>query len=78
MKTFCHYKKTEIKKKIKISVDVFITKRKTLVHFAFVNPLMLYHFYDELICFVQKEWDERKFFLEDYKMIYPHVISLSC
>ena len=23
---------------------------------------MLYHFYDELICLVQKEWDERKFF----------------
>lgn len=46
--------KTEIRKKYKIPVDVFISKRKKLVHFSFVNPLISYHFCDELVSLVQK------------------------
>ena len=63
------------KKKYEIIVNVFVSKKKKLVLLAFENSLMSYPFFDEIIHFVYKEWEQRKCFFEDYEMIYPCVIT---
>lgn len=63
MNVFCCYIKEELSKKFTIEADVFVSKKKELVHFAFTRPLISYPFYDEIIDFVVDQWEERKTFL---------------
>ena len=63
MNVFCCYIKEELSKKFTIEADVFFSKKKELVHFAFTRPLISYPFYGEIIDFVVDQWEERKTFL---------------
>ena len=45
------------------------------MHIAFKKPVSEYELFDRLIDFVSNEWEKRKIFFEDYKMIYPGLIS---
>ena len=49
---FCCYIKEGLSKKFRIEVDVFLSKKKQLVNFAFSRPLISYPFFDEIIDFV--------------------------
>ena len=50
-------------KRSNIEADVFVLKKKKLVHIAFERPLISYYFSDELINFIEHYWHERKFFI---------------
>ena len=63
MNVFCCYIKEELSKKFTIEADVFVSKKKELVHFPFTRPLISYPFYDEIVDFVVDQWEERKTFL---------------
>ena len=58
-----------------LDVDVYVSRKKCLVHFAFKKPLSSYSNFDNVIQFVSDEWRERKIFFTKYKMVYPMLIS---
>ena len=75
MKVFCHYIRKAILEMFHLDVDVYVSRKKGLVHFAFKKPLSSYSNFDNIIQFVSDEWRKRKFFLMNYEMIYPMPIS---
>ena len=75
MKVFCHYIRKAILEMFHLDVDVYVSRKKGLVHFAFNKPLSSYSSFDNVIEFVSDEWRKRKFFLTNYEMIYPMPIS---
>ena len=48
-------------------------KKKKLVDFPFIRPLISYPFFDDIIEFVGCRWEERRNFFSNYKMIYPRL-----
>ena len=77
MKVFCHYIREAILEMFYLDVDVYVSRKKGLVHFAFKKPLSSYSDFDNIIQFVSDEWRKRKIFFTNYEMIYPMLISLS-
>ena len=75
MKVFCCYLKDALSKKISLDADVFVSRKKKHVHIAFKIPISEYEFFDRLIDSISDEWEKRKIFFEDYKMIYPRLIT---
>ena len=57
--------------KFSIEVDVFVSKKKKLVHLSFLKPFISYPFLEELIDFVKSYWQKRKYFYPGYYFIYP-------
>ena len=45
------------------------------MHIDFKMPIFEYESFDRLIGFISNEWEKKKIFFEDYKMIYPRLIS---
>ena len=72
---FCCYLKQALHEKIFLDADVFVSKKKGHVDVAFKIPISEYSSFDKLIDFICKEWEKRKIFFCDYKMIYPRLIS---
>ena len=62
MNIFCRCLSESIFKRFNIEADVFVSKRKKLVHIAFERALISYYFFDELINFIEHYWHERKYF----------------
>ena len=52
MNNFCEYIKDETKKEFNTPVEVFVSRKKKLVNFAFESSLMSFAFYSEVIRFV--------------------------
>ena len=75
MKVFCCYLKDALSKKSSLDADVFVSRKKKHVHIAFKIPISEYEFFDRLIDSISDEWEKRKIFFEDYKMIYPRLIT---
>ena len=72
MNIFCYCIKEELFKKFRIEVDIFVSKKK-LVHFAFSRPLISYSFFDDIFEFVVCQWEDRRNYFSNYKMIYLHL-----
>ena len=73
---FCVYIQEEIWQKIKVEVNVFISKKKKKkkkVHYAFQTPLISYPFFHDILAVLTLRWDERKLFLDNYEMLYPKI-----
>ena len=73
MNVFCLCLASSICKKFRIEAEVFVSKKKKLVHTALEKPLISYYFFDELINFVEQYWEERKFSFKDYYFNYPRL-----
>ena len=74
MKVFCHYIREAILEMFHLDVDVYVSRKKGLVHFPFKKPLSRYSHFD-IIQFVSDEWRKRKVFFTNYKMVYSMFIS---
>ena len=74
MKVFWHYIREAILEMFHLDVDVYVSRKKGLVHFAFKKPLSRYSHFD-IIQFVSDEWRKRKVFFTNYKMVYSMFIS---
>lgn len=74
MKVFCVFIKEKISEKFGIDVDLFISRKKRLVHFAFKKPLTSHVFFNYLIVFVKNEREKRQRFLENYEIINPRFV----
>ena len=55
--------------------EVFVSKKKKQVHIAFKIPISEYESFDRLVGFISNKWEKIRIFFEDYKMIYPYLIS---
>ena len=75
MNIFCSNIKEVIFKKFRVEVDVFISKKKMLVYFAFDKPLVSYPFFHDIINLVFSCWREQKKFFLSYEMLYPKLNS---
>ena len=75
MRVFCGHIKKAVFSRFNLEIDVFVSRRKRLVHFAFPQPLMGYSFYRDLIYFVKREWKLGEMLSEDYKIFFPRLIS---
>ena len=54
---------------------MFLSQKKKHVRTAFKIPISNYDPFDKLIDFISDKWEKRKVFFENYKMIYPRLIS---
>ena len=75
IKVFCYYLKDALSKKFSLDADVFASRKKKHVYIAFMIPTPEYESFDRLIDFISDEWEKRKIFFEDYKMIYCRLIT---
>ena len=74
MKVFCFYLKDALLEKFSLDV-VFVSKKKKHLRTAFKIPISNYDSFEKLIDFISDKWEKRKAFFENYKMIYPRLIS---
>ena len=72
---FCSHLKDALSKKFSFDADVFVSRKKKHMHIAFKLPISEYESFDRLIDYISDEWEKRKIFFEDYKMIYPRLIT---
>ena len=56
MKVFCHCIREAILEMFHLDVNVYVSRKKGLVHFAFKKPLSSYSNFDNIIQFVSNEW----------------------
>lgn len=78
MKLFCIFLKNATRKKFAIRVDIFVSKKKKHIHTLnaiFKNPFVGYGFFNELLNFAKREWEKRRGFFPNYKIIYPRLIT---
>ena len=75
MKVFGCYLKDALSKKFSFDSDAFVSRKKKHVHIAFKISISEYESFDRLVDFISNEWEKRKIFFEDYKMIYSRLIS---
>ena len=75
MRAFCEDIKKVIPNRFGIEIDVFVSRKRRLVHFAFKQPLLGYPFYRILLIFVRKEWAHQEIFFEGYEIVFPRLIS---
>ena len=73
MNIFCRCLSDSIFKKFKIEVDVFVFKKKKLVHIAFKRRSSSYCFFHELTNIIEHYWNERKYFFSGYQFTYPRL-----
>ena len=51
MNSFCKYLKSSLNKKFRVEADVYVSKKKKLVHVSFLNPLI--SFFDDIVEFIE-------------------------
>ena len=73
MNSFCRCLRSSLSQKFKIEVDVYVSKKKKLVHLSFLKPLISYLFFEELVDFVKSYWQKRKFFYPGNHFTYPRI-----
>ena len=71
MNNFCRHFRLSLSQKFNIDVDVYVSKKKKLVHMSLVKPLLTYHSFKEIIEFVKNYWQKREFIFPGYFFIYP-------
>ena len=74
MNTFCIYIQEETEKNTQ-SMFRFLFLKTKLLHCSFGQPLVSYPFFSELIEFVLDKWNEKKFFVKHYEMVYPTLVT---
>ena len=57
--------------KFNLDIDVFVSKKKILVHLSLRKPLMTYLYYKEILTFIQRYWKKRKHFCHPHILKYP-------
>ena len=72
---FVPISKKALSKKILTRCWRFYLKIKKHVHIAFKIPISEYKSFDKLIDIISDEWEKRKTFFENYKMVYPRLTS---
>ena len=60
MNSFSSHLEQSLSNKIKIEVDVFVSKKKKLVHLSLFKPLLSYEFFKEIIDYIRCYWNDRK------------------
>ena len=65
MNKFCRHLSLSLSQRFNIDVDVYVSKKKKLVHRPLVKPLFSYRSFKEIIEFVKNYWQkkENSFFL---------------
>ena len=66
-----------MRKIFRIDVEIFVSRKKRYVHFAFEKILInfFFFFFDELTSFIENKWEKRKIFFNNYEMVNPRLIS---
>lgn len=54
---------------------MLLSNKEKHVHITCKIPISDHDSFDKLIGFISDEWEKRKAFFENYKMIYPRLIS---
>ena len=62
-----------LKHKFKVEADGHVSKKKKLVHVSFLNPLISYSFFDEMVEFIEKYRSKRKIFYPRYYFIFQRL-----
>ena len=71
MNNFCIHLRLSLSQRFNIDVDVYVSKKKKLIHMPLVKLLFSYRSFEEIIDFVKSYWQKRKFFFPGYFFIYP-------
>ena len=66
MNNFCKNLGDSLRDEFEIEVDVFISKKKKLVHMSWSKPLISYKFFKAIISFIRDYWNKRQRFYPGY------------
>ena len=72
---FCCYLKDALSKKFSLDPDVFVSRKKKYVHAAFKISSSECESFERLVDLISDQWEKRKIFFEDYKMIDLRLIT---
>ena len=62
MNDFCRNLRHSLTDKFEVDVDVYVSKKKKLVHISFVKPLISYVFFGDIVKFKRSYWQKRNNF----------------
>lgn len=71
MNNFCRGLTDALCSEFDIDMDVFVSKKKKIVHLSLYKPLISYSYFKDIIRFIQTYWKERKHFFSSYLLQYP-------
>ena len=70
MNNFCRHLRLSLSERFNIDIEVYISKKKKLVHMSVIKTLLSYQFFEEIIEFLKKYW-KKNYFFPGYFFIYP-------
>ena len=73
MNSFCQCLRLALLEKFNIDVNVFVSKKKKLLHLSLEKPLISYQSVKEIVSFVRNYWRQQKYFYPDYFYIRPRL-----
>ena len=71
MNNFCTNLEDSLREEFEIEVEVFISKKKKLVHMSLVKPLISYNFFKDIINIIRDYWNKKQRFYPGYFFLYP-------
>ena len=71
MYKFCRVLTDSLRSRFNIEVDVFVSKKKKIVHMSLMKPLISDEFFKDILKFIEKFWCRRQKFYSGYFFIYP-------
>ena len=71
MNKFCQFLADSLREEFEIEVDVFVPKKKKILHMSLMKPLVSYKFFKKIINFIKSYWYHRQKFYPVYFFVYP-------
>ena len=74
MTNFCRSLTDAIRIEFNINANVFVSKKKKIVHLSLHKPLIYYPYFKKIISFIRKYWEDRKYVCpQPYTLQYPRL-----
>ena len=71
MNSFCRSLTDAIQLEFNINANAFVSGKKKIVHLSLDKPLIYYPFFKQIIRFIRKYSENRKYFCLPYILRYP-------
>ena len=68
---FCKALTDSLRSEFEIEVEVYVSKKKKMVHMSLIKPLVLSSFFKDIIRFVRRFWGRRQQLYPGYFFVQP-------
>ena len=71
MNNFCWALTDSLRSEFGIEVDVFVSRKKKVVHMSLLRPLFSYKFFNDIVRFLRTYWSRRQKLYTGYFFVNP-------